>query len=66
MAKFVKIEASIPQRIIDLLKSDGNFVSEKEYNELTDLVFTDDECTICPIKLRNSIIIKLLGGSLDG
>lgn len=63
--KYIKIDADIPDRIIDLLKSNGNYFNEKEYNEYTDEVFSDNELNSDNIKGINSIIIKLLGGSLD-
>lgn len=63
--KYIKIDADIPDRIIDLLKSNGNYFNEKEYNEYTDEVFSDNELNSDNVKGINSIIIKLLGGSLD-
>lgn len=63
--KYIKIDADIPDRIIDLLKSKGNYFNEKEYNEYTDEVFSDNELNSDNVKGINSIIIKLLGGSLD-
>lgn len=67
MAKYIKIDASIPQRIITLLKSSGHYLNEDDFDELTDNVFTDNEEDFPEFKeaVRNSIIIKLLGGSLD-
>lgn len=63
--KYIKIDADIPDRIIELLKSNGNYFNEKEYNEYTDEVFSDNELNSDNVKGINSIIIKLLGGSLD-
>lgn len=67
MAKYIKIDASIPARIITLLKSSGKYLNEDDFDELTDNVFTDNEEYFPEFKesVRNSIIIKLLGGSLD-
>jgi hypothetical protein len=67
MAKYIKIDASIPQRIITLLKSSEKYLNEDDFDELTDNVFTDNEEDFTEVKesVRNSIIIKLLGGSLD-
>jgi len=65
MAKYLKIDADISNRIIDLIKSSGNFLSEKEYDRFTDEVFTDNESEFDSNKSINSIIIKLLCGSLD-
>lgn len=63
--KYIKIDADIPDRIIELLKSNGNYFNEKEYNEYTDEVFSDNELNSDNVKGINSIIIKLLGGYLD-